>query len=138
MLSFFSIKVFSYFPLSSIMLTRYSIEHIQFTNNNGIANISYTYISLKYFDQNHNFAIFNRILPQNYAVAFLWFCCYIKGIMRERTIFCTINICGIHFFQFTPPSCKHKFRKALLFVVIGNSAKYCKVAIPETKFWKIF
>ena len=138
MLSFFSIKVFSYFPLSSIMLTRYSIEHIQFTNNNGIANISYTYISLKYFDQNHNFAIFNRILPQNYAVAFLWFYCYIKGIMREPTIFCAINICGIHFFQFTPPSCKHKFRKALLFVVIGNSAKYCKVAIPETKFWKIF
>ena len=62
----------------------------------------------------------------------------LRELIYERINFCAIIICGTFFFQFTPPSRKHKFRKVLLFVMIRNSPKYSMIAIHETKFWKIF
>ena len=109
---FFPIKVLSHFLLPTIMLTRYSKVHIQFTNN--------CFEEWNIYASRHNEHWLHFIFPSNHI--FPWDSgVTLRESIYERINFWAINFCGVYSFEITPPSHKNKFRKVLLFVVTCNS-----------------
>ena len=76
---FFPIKVLSHFLLPTIMLTRYSKVHIQFTNN--------CFEEWNIYASRHNEHWLHFIFTSNHMVAFLWFWCYVKRINLWKNYF---------------------------------------------------